>query len=104
MQLRLLKNKEKTKQGYKQIKQGIRRELFANNEHYLTLQRQNASGTVKYNPPRDGADNQIWIIGTGPRDQGAGGDAPQVDHHVVGREYQACLHVRPAFPMFGYEQ
>lgn len=68
MQLRLLKNKEKTKQGYKQIKQGIRRELFANNEHYLTLQRQNASGTVKYNPPRDGADNQIWIIGTGPRD------------------------------------
>src|SRR5699024_11792295 len=71
---------------------------------YLTLQRQNASGTVKYNAPRDGADNQIRIIGTGPRDQGAGGDDPQVDHHVVGREYPACLHVRPAFPMFGYEQ
>src|SRR3546814_6354266 len=69
-----------------------------------TLQRQNASGTVKYNAPRDGADNQIRIIGTGPRDQGAGGDDPQVDHHVVGREYPACLHVRPAFPMFGYEQ
>jgi len=100
----VIQSTQKTKQGYKQIKQGIRRELFANNEHYLTLQRQNASGTVKYNPPRDGADNQIWIIGTGPRDQGAGGDAPQVDHHVVGREYQACLHVRPAFPMFGYEQ
>ena len=49
--IKALKNKEKTKQGYKQIKQGIRRELFANNEHYLTLQRQNASGTVKYNPP-----------------------------------------------------
>src|SRR5690606_29504984 len=78
--------------------------VSANNEHYLALQRQNASGTVKRDGPRGGADTQIRIIGTGPRDQGAGGDDPQVDHHVVGREYPACLHVRPAFPMFGYEQ
>ncbi len=78
--------------------------MFAKNGHCLILERQNASSTVKYNYPRDGADNQIRIIGPGPRDQSAGGDDPQVDHHVVGREYPACLHVRPALPMFGYEQ
>ena len=60
--------------------------------NYLTLQRQNTPGPVKYNDSRYGADNQIRIIGPGPRDQGAGGDDPQVDHHVVGREYPACLY------------
>jgi len=70
----------------------------------LTLDSQNAFGAVQYNDPGDGADDQVRIIGSGPRDQNAGGDDPQIDHHVIGREYPACLHVRPALPMFGYEQ
>ena len=42
----------------------------------LTLDSQNAFGAVQYNDPGDGADDQVRIIGPGPRDQNAGGDDP----------------------------